>query len=71
MSLFVIAFSDWFRGKNSIPYKEKRAQSRAFLGDIPLETIIVGVYKMAAEENNERRAFRLVIFELKLDLVSK
>jgi len=69
--LFVIAFSDWFCGKNCTPYKEKRAQNRAVLEDIPLETIIVGIYKMAAEENNERRAFRLVIFELKLDLVSK
>ena len=69
--MFVIAFSDWFRRKNSTLYKEKRAQSRAVLGDIPLETIIVGIYKMAAEGNNERRAFRLVIFELKLDLVSK
>jgi len=55
--LFVIAFSDWFHGKNSTPYKEKRAQSRAVLGNIPLETIILDIYKMAAEENNERRAF--------------
>jgi len=60
-----------FAGKIAPRKRKKGPKNRAVFGDIPLETIIVGIYKMAAEENNERRAYRLVIFKLKLDLVSK
>lgn len=55
-SLFVIAFYDWFRGKNSTLYKERGVKNRAVLDDIPLETVIVGLDKMAAIENDRRRA---------------
>jgi len=44
-------------------------QNSAVLGDKLLETMIVGSNKMAALENSQRRAFRLIFFKFELDFV--
>jgi len=51
--------------------KGNRGKKWAVLDDILLKTVTVGLNKMAAIENHQRRAFRLIFFKIELDFVSE
>ena len=65
----VIALLIGFAGKTAPRKRKEGSKNRVIFDDIPLKTVIIGLDKMAAIENDRRRAFRQIFFKFELDFV--